>query len=241
MTPALQHPHTLAVFDLTQPLSTAIPRFPGDPEVRIEVLPGMEPWQVSVLAIGTHSGTHIDAPRHRIPGGAGIGAYGPERLVGRGLVIDASWFEMNEPIPESVLAPVRDDAWPGWFAIVRTGWDRFWGTDRYFRHPYLSPTLAAALVDLGAGLVAIDALSVDATTGEGDAAHLALLGADVLIAENLCQLGALTPGRPYEFAFLPLPLGEADGSPARVVAWDVEQAGARRATRETGLLARETD
>ena len=213
------------MYDLTQPLSAAIPRFPGDPEVGIEPLPGMAPWQVSALAMGTHSGTHVDAPRHRIPGGAGVGAYGPERLVGRGLVIDASRLGENQPLPAALLGPVRDVAWPGWFAVVRTGWDRFWGDDRYFRHPYLSPAVAAALVELGAGLVAIDALSVDSTADEGEAAHLTLLGADVLIAENLCNLGALTAGRPYEFAFLPLALGEADGAPARVVAWNGWPAG----------------
>jgi arylformamidase len=209
-----------SVFDLTQPLTSLIPRFPGDPEVRIEALPGMAPWRVSALAMGTHSGTHIDAPRHRIAGGAGVGEYGPERLVGRGLVVEAAGFGENEAIPASVLDPLRGQVWPGWFAVVRTGWDRFWGDARYFRHPYLSAALAGALVALDAGLVAIDALSVDSTVDASSEAHLSLLGADVLIAENLRNLSMLAADRPFAFAALPLALDGADGSPARVVAWE---------------------
>lgn len=206
--------------DLTQQLTASIPRFPGDPEVRIEALAGFAPWQVSLLTIGTHSGTHMDAPRHRIAGGSGIGDYPPERLVGRGLVVDARGLDENEAIPAKVLDQIRDHVWPGWFALIQTGWDRHWGEERYFQHPFLSSELADALVQTDAGLVAIDALSVDSTADAGSDAHLILLGADVLIAENLRNLEALTPGVSYAFAFLPLALGDADGSPARIVAWE---------------------
>jgi kynurenine formamidase len=208
------------MFDLTQPLTPHIPRYPGDPEVRVEPLPGFAPWHVSALVLGTHSGTHIDAPRHRIPGAPGIGSYGPQRLVGTGFVIDVGARKDNEPIPASVLDDLRGRTVPGWFAVLRTGWDRYWQDERYFWHPHLSPQLADALTALGAGIVAIDALSVDSTVDSLSTVHLTLLGADVLIAENLCHLDALQPGRLYAFAFLHLSLGAADGSPARVVAWD---------------------
>ena len=208
------------MFDLTQPLTGDVPRFPGDPAVDVAPLPGLAPWQVSRIAMGTHSGTHMDAPCHRFPGGKGIGAYGPERLVGTGVVVDASGLRDDEAIPVAMLADVASSMAPRSFVVIRTGWDQFWGEDRYFRHPYLSPELAEALVGLDAGLVAIDALSVDSTVAAGSRAHEILLGADVLIAENLRGLSALVPGRPYRFAFLPLSLGPADGSPARVVAWE---------------------
>lgn len=207
------------MFDLTHPLATDIPRFPGDPEVRIASLDGFAPWQVSSLSMGTHSGTHMDAPRHRFADGNGIGSYGPERLVGRGLIIDARGSKDNEAIPASVLDGVRDRVWPGWFALFWTGWDRHWRDERYFRHPYLSEDLAENLVALGAGLVAIDTLSVDSTANAGMSAHTILLGADILIVENICRLGELPRGQILTYAFLPLALGEADGSPVRVVAW----------------------
>jgi kynurenine formamidase len=208
------------MYDLTQPLTPDIPRFPDDPEVRIQPIHDFAPWQISALTMGTHSGTHMDAPRHCIPDGPGIGHYGPRRLVGDGLVIEASGYGENAAVPAAILEVVRDLTWPGWFAVLRTGWDKHWGDDTYFRHPYLSPALARVLVDSGAGIVAIDTLSVDSTVDAGSAAHELLLGADILIAENLCHLDALQPKTRYAFAFLPLSLAEADGSPARVVAWD---------------------
>jgi arylformamidase len=134
-------------------------------------------------------------------------------------VLDARGLDDNAAIPTTVLSSVTGATWPGWFAVIRTGWDHHWGDERYFRHPYLSSELAAGLVAAEAGLVAIDALSVDSTVHEGSAAHVILLASDVLIAENLCNLSSLDLAHPYMFAFLPLSLGEADGSPARVIAW----------------------
>ena len=170
--------------------------------------------------MGTHSGTHMDAPRHCIPDGPGIGHFGPRRLVGDGLVIDVRGHDENTAIPAAILDEVRDLTWPGWFALLRTGWDRYWGEDQYFRHPYLSPALAQALVDSGAGIVAIDTLSVDSTVDSGTAAHELLLGADILIAENLCRLDASPTQDAVRVCLPALVPGEADGSPARVVAWD---------------------
>jgi kynurenine formamidase len=134
--------------------------------------------------------------------------------------MDAVGFPENSPIPASVLEPLLDQTWPGWIALIRTGWDRYWQEDAYFRHPYLSPDLAQRLVDSGCGLVAIDALSVDSTADDGDAAHLILLGNDVLVAENLRGLQELEPGRRYSVACLPLPISGSDGSPVRFIAWE---------------------
>jgi kynurenine formamidase len=208
------------MYDLTQPLTADTPRFPGDPAIQIEPVAGIAPWHVSALRLSTHSGTHMDAPRHCIPDGVGIGHFGPDRLIGRGLVLDASGLADNEAIPAAVIDQLGGQTWPGWFAVVRTGWDRYWRDERYFRHPFLSPALANALMESGAGLVAIDALNVDSTVDGSSGAHLVLLGANVLIAENLCRLDVLEPARTYVFACLPLSLGDADGAPARVVAWD---------------------
>ena len=128
--------------DLTQSLTPDLPRFPGDPEVEIEPIHEFAPWQISALRMGTHSGTHMDAPRHRFPDGGGIGDFGPERLIGHGLVIDAQGFGDNEALPESLVDVPRPHLRPGMFAVIHTGWDRYWREERYFRHPYLSPGLA---------------------------------------------------------------------------------------------------
>lgn len=211
---------TALIHDLTHPLATAMPGFPGDPEVRIDRDGGPGPWRVSALHLASHSGTHVDAPRHLLPDGAGIGAYSPERFLLPGLVVDAAGRAEDEALGAEVLAPHLGAIRPGSAVVLRTGWDRFWGDPHYHRHPYLGDELAAALVSSGAGLVAVDALNVDSTPAGGSSAHARLLGADVLIVENLRGLDAMQAGRPYVFAFLPLSLGDLDGGPVRALAWD---------------------
>jgi kynurenine formamidase len=209
------------IHDLTHPLVPGIPRYPGDPEVRIERWPGEPPWQTSAVGCGTHSGTHLDAPRHYLPGGPGIGDLPADRFVGTGVVVDATGYDPNDPLPAALRDDLPASFAPGWFVVVRTGWDRWWGDDRYFQHPYLSPELARSLADAGAGIVGIDALNVDSTVDETAHAHATLLGRGILLVENLRGLAALRPGTPYRFAFAPLAFGpDVDGSPIRALAWD---------------------
>ena len=207
------------IHDLTQPLATGSPAYPGDPEIRVDPWPAALPWRVSGLTLGSHSGTHLDAPRHFFPDRQGIGAYPPNRFVGSGIVVDASGLEEDALIPIACLAPHLSALRPGQFVLLRTGWDRWWGEDRMWRHPHLGEELATTLIAAGVGLVGIDAPNVDSTVGGGDRAHHHLLGADILIAENLRGLTVLEVGRPYLIVIAPLSLMEADGAPARAFAW----------------------
>jgi kynurenine formamidase len=206
------------IYDLTHTLTSGISHFPGDPEPRVEPIISTPPWQVSVLQVGSHSGTHIDAPLHYLPHGRGIGEYDLERFIRPGVVVDARGYEDDQPIGAGVLEGYTIA--PGACLVLRTGWEAYWGNERYFRHPYLSDDLAGALVARGVTLLAIDALNVDTTPVEGASVHDRLLRADVLIVENLCGLGQLTSATGYIFAFLPLALGHLDGAPIRALAWD---------------------
>ena len=85
-------------------------------------------------------------------------------------------------------------------------------------HPYLAEDAARGLVGRGVALVGTDAFNVDSSTAGTTHAHEILLGADVLIVENLTRLEALEPGRPFTCAFVPLRLEGADGSPIRAFA-----------------------
>jgi kynurenine formamidase len=210
------------IHDLTHRLVMGMPVFPGDPQVRIEPWAEAAPWRVSALRLGSHSGTHVDAPRHYLVDGRGIGDYPPERFIGPGLVLDATGRAENEPLGTEILEAHRGAIRAGSFVVLRTAWDGSWGQERYFRHPYVGDELATALVGLRAGLVAIDALNVDSTADGGSAAHERLLAADVLIVENLRGLDALEAGRPYVFAFVPLALGDLDGAPVRALAWEMD-------------------
>jgi len=206
------------LIDLSHPLRTGMPVFPQDPEVVFEPAGALAPWQVTRLGFGTHSGTHIDAATHFVPGGTTIDAYPLERFVlpsfvvrvdaGEGAVIE--WSKLSCALPADLS---------GHAVLLHTGWDRFWGEPAAVRHPFLSAAAAGGLVERGAGLVGTDALNVDATEGGTTHAHATLLGADVLIVENLTGLEALEPGRPYTCAFVPLRIEGADGSPIRAFAF----------------------
>lgn len=206
------------IVDLSHTLATGMPVFPGDPVVNMRPAGALAPWQVTELELGTHSGTHIDAASHYVPDGATIDAYPLERFVlptyvapaavGQGVAI--GWPTLSGVLPDDLV---------GCAVLLATGWDRYWGEDAAVRHPYLSDAAVSGLLEKGVALVGTDALNVDATAPATTHAHAALLGADILIVENLTGLSALAPGRPYTCAFVPLKLAGADGSPIRAYAF----------------------
>lgn len=201
------------LYDLTHPLENNMTFYPGDPEPRFVPAEMTPPWRVTELHIGTHTGTHIDAASHFVPGGRTIDEYPLTRFLVSGVVVPVTQGD-DEPIPPQVFAGVQGEA-----VLIRAGWDRFWKTERYLRHPFLSAEAARYLVEAGVTLVGIDALNVDSTRRGTSHAHEILLGNDVLIVENLARLDQLEAGKAYQFSFLPLLLAGLDGSPVRAVAW----------------------
>lgn len=205
-------------FDLSHPIENGMTFYPGDPQPHIIPAIMEPPWQVTELHLGTHTGTHIDAASHYIPTGRTIDQYPPERFILTGMVAPVSRGD-DEAIKAENLHISMANLSPDGAMLIHTGWDRFWKTERYLHHPYLSPEVAQALVEAGVKLVGIDALNVDSTIQGTTHAHDILLGNDVLIVENLTHLDQLTPGTVYRVSFLPLCLAGLDGSPVRAVAW----------------------
>ncbi|MDW7981235.1 MAG: cyclase family protein [Thermomicrobium sp.] len=218
-------------YDLSQPIASGMPVFPGDPQVQVEPVAGLAPWRVSRLFLGTHSGTHVDAPAHFYRDGRTITEYPVERFLLPAVVVLLTDLAEDEPIPGAALERVRTLLPPGGAVLLATGWDRWWGTERYLRHPFLSEDAVDVLLDLGCRAVGIDALNVDSTVrGTGDV-HARLLAADVLIVENLRALTTLAPDRRYLFVCLPLAVSDGDGAPARAVACELSET-ARTAARD---------
>jgi arylformamidase len=207
-------------FDLSQPIEYGMTLFPGDPEFNTTLAPGVPaPWQVTELHLGTHTGTHIDSVSHLVPGGKTVDQYPLTRFILPGIIIPLTGLSDDQEISEEQILRWLTNLPEGGAVIIQTGWDQFWKTDRYMRHPYLSHDAATHIVKTGANLVGIDALNVDSTSTATDHVHHILLEKDVLIVENLANLGNLEPGRVYQFSFLPLRLKGLDGSPIRAVAW----------------------
>jgi arylformamidase len=201
-------PRTL--IDVTLPISDKLPVWPGDPPVHITRVTDDLPM-LSGLSMSCHAGTHVDAPAHFLPGGAGVDGLpldvlvGPAwvaRFGGRGL-LTASMLA-NAAIPTgTVRLLIRSDNSDG---VV----DAF---DPDF--VALAPDAAAWLLDHGIRLVGIDGPSIEAYDAPGDPVHRTLLAAGVIIVENLALAG-VAPGA-YELTCLPLRIAGCDGAPARVV------------------------
>lgn len=203
------------------PIAAGMPVYPGDPEVAFRPALTVPEHGCNVLALslGSHTGTHVDAPRHVGDDLPALDELPMEHFIGPAVVVDA-----RDAPPRGALGPERFEhvARPGLIVLVATGWSAHWGTPAALDHPYLDVAAARLLAEAGVRTVGVDAFSVDRTPAEEIPAHHALLRAGTVIAENLANLDRLvaaqSAGVPVEVALPPLRLSGADGSPVRAVA-----------------------
>jgi arylformamidase len=202
------------IFDVTASLWSGMPTWDGEPGPELRPIKQIgvdgEAAQISTLTIGTHCGTHVDAPSHFIPGAGGVESLPLDALVGPCRVVETLASPLIRPAD---LDPIAVGARR---LLLKTASGSFWG-DPTFRRDFvaLAPAAADWLVAHGVRLVGIDYLSVDPYDAEPAAVHLTLLAAGVVVLEGL-DLREAPPGE-YDLAALPLKLPGVDGAPARVV------------------------
>lgn len=207
--------------DLTHPIEDGMPVYPDDPEVHIALAQTVETDGADVTSIrmGSHTGTHIDAPSHSIAGGRTMADVSLDELVGDAIVLRVRGLEERQVFGWRELS--RDGDLPERLppiVVIDTGWAQWFHDERRERHPALSTDAARELVNRGMRVLAVDTLNPDLT----DAAvpefpvHDIVLGADRLIVENLCGLDDLP--RHVRIGFFPLRL-TGDGAPVRAVAF----------------------
>ncbi len=229
------------MLDLTHLLDSSTQIYPGDPPFHSSPSATIikDGYNVLHLHLGTHTGTHIDAPSHTTPNGRTIDEVDIDVLVGKALVIDVSskeprerivWRDVKSQIQESLrLEPNGSDSkeFEPKIVLFRTGWSKHWKTPEYFRHPYLDGEIAEKLLRLGVKVIGVDTLNPDRTPlddsdeGEGEAAfdvHRIWLGDGGLIVENLTNLDLILE-KEVMVSLLPLNIAGGDGSPIRAVAW----------------------
>ncbi|UOE44104.1 cyclase family protein [Agromyces larvae] len=209
--------------ELSHPISTGMQVYPGDPDVRLE--PALELARdgvdVARLHLGSHTGTHLDAPSHSVAGGRTTGRIALDELVGDALVVHLAGLAPRSTYGldafESALAGGLPERVPP-IVIVDTGWAARFGSPAALDHPALDADAAAELMRRGLRLLAVDTLSPDPTVAGGTSfpVHEVVLGGDALIVENLTGLDGL-PER-VRAGFFPLPI-DADGAPVRAVAF----------------------
>lgn len=214
----------MSFYDLTHKLDPGVLIYPGDPvfSSRQVATVKQDQYNMMSLSMGSHTGTHIDAPYHFFDDGKKIDELDITDLVGPAVIADIRGKGSRERITWEDLSPFASQMQKCHILVIRTGWSQYWGKPTYFDHPFLDKAAAEGIIASGVRVLAVDTLNPDQTMtdgSEGDfAVHKVILGAGGVIAENLTNLEILPPGN-VSLSLWPLNLAGCDGSPVRAVAW----------------------
>lgn len=189
--------------------------WPGDPKIKIKKILAMShgyPADVSLFSMGSHTGTHMDAPAHFISKGQTIDQMPLDATVGPVRVIKIQ-DKVSIKFEELKSHRIR----PGERILFKTvNSPRCWKTDSFIKDfVYISPPAAEFLGKCRIKCVGVDYLSVGGYEKDGAKTHQLLLKAGIWIIEGL-DLSAVSPGR-HEMICLPLKFKNGDGAPARAI------------------------
>ena len=206
----------MTIYDISVPISASLVTWPKDPPVRISQPRHFDKGDhavVSHLDIGAHTGTHVDAPAHFLPGGASLGSLDLQVLVGPALVVYAMNVDvLTSGVIEDLSIPPGTER-----LLFRTRNSDLWGRASHtFCEDFVAISEDGAhwLIDHGIRLVGIDYLSVAPYADTGPT-HRALLQAGVIPLEGL-DLRRVEPGL-YQLVCLPLCIPAIEGAPARAI------------------------
>ena len=213
----------MKVIDLTLTISDKIPIFPGSPQ------PNFIPWEnikedgynLELLFLSSHTGTHMDAPHHFLEKGAKIHEISLEKLVSEAALIKSkkSGCESITKTDIQNFEKKHGKIERSSSVIFSTGWQRNLQKKYYFtKNPGLSVSAAKYLASKKISLVGIDSPSIDLGTDSKFSVHQIFAKKGILIVENLANLEKIKSSK-FHLVVLPLKLKNATGSPVRAVAF----------------------
>ena len=209
------------IVDLTLSISEDLPSFPGSPTPHLLNWSDLERdgYNLELLFMSTHSGTHMDAPYHFTRNGRTVDAIPVWRLMGEAILIRIP-KSSDQEITESDIVSFeqKNRTIPvGGIVIFYTGWQKSLYKKNYFtQNPGLSRDAALYLVSKKINMVGTDSPSIDPGADEGFTAHHLLSKNDILIVENLSNLERINDIE-FSLVVLPLKLSGASGSPVRAI------------------------
>jgi arylformamidase len=213
--------------DLTHHLRNGMPVYPGDPSPSFEKYSTLEKDGVNLTKIimGSHTGTHLDAPRHFIRDGIGIDRIPPEKLIGEAYVADLSTKPLGSGITSKDLQRKLEENIAGDdIIVVYTGCSEHWGDESIERgYTYLTGEAADYLVSKRVRAVGIDYLSVEKFKAPEPVVHKTLLGHGIFIIESLSSAVRQFVGKRILMICMPIKLQDGDGAPSRVVAIPIRE------------------
>src|SRR5215510_6175699 len=196
--------------DVSVPISDGMVHWPDDPAIIVKAITHLERGDVATVSsveMGTHTGTHIDAPSHFLPDGAGVDAVPLQHLIGPARII-----EIENPGAVTQAELRNHNIGHSERLLFKTlNSQRCWNSSEFVSNFIaLADDAATYLAELKTLAIGIDYLSIGSPE-----AHRTLLGAGVVLIEGL-NLSDVKPGE-YELLCLPLRIAGGDGAPARVL------------------------
>lgn len=211
----------MKLIDLTHTISEDMPVYPGTEGPKLETANTYEKdgFKETLLTMYSHTGTHMDAPAHIFSGKHTLDAFDVSHFAGLALVIDCRHLGEGQNIDMTFIEPVREMADQADFLLINTGWDKYWGSDKYFgAYPCITADVVQYLMDSGKKGIGLDTISLDPMTGDQLASHRQVFSSsDFVIIENLTNLEKIG-GQLVEFFALPMKYKNSDGAPIRAVA-----------------------
>ena len=210
--------------ELSHPLKDGMKAYPGYPNAKIGAhltrdesrarFGGKAEFYIGKVEMVGNVGTYLDAPFHRYPNGADLSQVRLESIAGLdGLVVEGKQSSNRAVGIDCSESDVRGRA-----VLVRTGWDRRWGTEDYWvPGPYLSDDSIDLLVNSKATLVGVDFWNIDDVENLSRPAHTRLLAANIPIVEHLTNLPSL-PRTGFRFYAVPPPIVAGASFPVRAFA-----------------------
>ncbi len=216
------------IIDISLPIAAGGLIYPGNPPIEVtaqQALSRGDGANVSALAFGSHTATHVDAAKHFFDDGETVDALPLDRMIGRALVV-----EFADHVAAITADHLRAAPLDGHTRVLLKSRNSSYNRETEFRrdYTYLAPDGAEYLVERGVVLVGVDYLSVEQFRSGHHRTHRTLLTQRVVIVEGLALAG-VSPGE-YQLICLPLRIAGLDGAPARAVLVAADDAASASAT-----------
>jgi kynurenine formamidase len=221
-------PAKTRLHDLSQTIYHGCPAYPrmAVPQITRTSHRARDGYNAETMTVSTHLVTHVDTPEHFFEGAGDSASLPLERFWGPAVFVDLRGkVGADEAVTPAHLAPWLDQIEAGDFVLINTGWCRArgFGADYLKAWPYLDGPGAAALAERGVKAVGIDSLSLGGHGSKEKAqpCHVILLGAGVLIIEEVFFPDEVMDGRKRLVSAFPLKIAGASASPVRLVAYEL--------------------
>jgi arylformamidase len=211
----MRQKNKMNIFDISIPLDEKTLIYPGNAGFSVRQTRAWAPGQnsLSEIVMGSHTGTHIDAPSHSVEGGATLDQLPLDRFVGPCRVVDFTHIEFGKGITrdDCIGAGIK----PGERILAKTKNSERGFHEMHDDFIYLSPDAADYLGDLKIALFGIDFLSIKKRGDSDNRPHTSLLSKNIPIVEGL-DLSRVSAGDYFLVCLSPKLIG-IEGSPARAI------------------------